>query len=41
MLLRCVCFAICSILTEQNEEMWVAVRKALSPAYTPAANKEK
>ncbi|KAF8064556.1 CYP3A10 [Scenedesmus sp. PABB004] len=29
-----------SILTEQNEEMWVAVRKALSPAYTPAANRE-
>eukprot|EP00775_Hariotina_reticulata_P005921 gene5921-6161_t len=29
-----------SILTEQNEEMWVAVRKALSPAYTPAANKQ-
>eukprot|EP00879_Flechtneria_rotunda_P010069 GHRR01010527.1.p1 GENE.GHRR01010527.1~~GHRR01010527.1.p1 ORF type:complete len:556 (+),score=158.24 GHRR01010527.1:303-1970(+) len=26
-----------SILTEQDESMWLAVRKALSPAYTPAA----
>lgn len=34
-----LCF--CSILTEQEEEMWVAVRKALAPAYTPAANKQK
>lgn len=30
-----------SILTEQDEEMWLAVRKALSPAYTPAANRQK
>ncbi|KAF6257533.1 cytochrome P450 [Scenedesmus sp. NREL 46B-D3] len=29
-----------SILTEQDEGMWLAVRKALSPAYTPAANRE-
>jgi len=29
-----------SILTEQDEDTWMAIRKALSPAYTPAANKQ-